>query len=405
MLQYQALNEYRALNYARKLRNMFMSNAQLFCQEIGDGNLNLIFRITDKSSGKSIIMKQALPYARVVGESWPLTLDRARIESQALIVQHSICLGLVPTVYHYDSTMALTVMEDLSNYLNMRKGLVARERYPHFASHMGTFLGRTLYLTSDFALPSQVKKEKVVQFSNPEMCKISENLIFTDPYFASETNQFNPLIADKVVEIWENNQLKLEVAKLKEGFLTHAQALIHGDLHTGSIMVTKEDTKVIDPEFAFYGPIGFDIGAVIGNLLLSFASHEGHTPDSQERMDYQACLLTMIEQIWSYFEKEFRDLWEKESKERMAVIPGYVDHYLLQILEDAAGYAGCKMIRRIIGLSHVWDMESINDPSLRAKAEKLALSIGQELVLERRQVQRISDITSRVRQIAGWGEL
>ncbi|NOU75776.1 S-methyl-5-thioribose kinase [Paenibacillus sp. LMG 31458] len=404
MLQYQALNEYRAMNYARKLRNMFMSNAQLDCSEIGDGNLNLVFRITDKSSGKSIILKQALPYARVVGESWPLTLERARIESQAYIIQQSICPGLVPIIYHYDSAMALTVMEDLSNHLNMRKGLVPRERYPHFACHIGTFLARTLYLTSDFAWPSQVKKEKVVQFSNPEMCKISENLIFTDPYFNSETNQFNPLLADKVVEIWENNQLKLEVAKLKEGSLTHAQALIHGDLHTGSIMVTKEDTKVIDPEFAFYGPIGFDIGAVIGNLLLSFASHEGHTPDSQERIEYQAYLLTMIEQIWTYFEKEFRDLWEKESKERMAVIPGYVDHYLLQMFEDTAGYAGCKMIRRIIGLSHVWDMESISDPSLRAKAEKLALSIGQKLVLERRQVHRINDITSRVRQIAGWGE-
>lgn len=404
MLQYQALNEYSAMNYARKLRNMFMTNAELVCEEIGDGNLNLVFRITDKSSEKSIIMKQALPYARVVGESWPLTLERARIESQALIVQQSICPGLVPLFYHYDSTMALTVMEDLSNHLNMRKGLVAREQYPHFACHIGTFLARTLYLTSDFALPSQMKKEKVVQFSNPEMCKISENLIFTDPYFASETNQFNPLIAEKVVEIWENNQLKLEVAKLKEGFLTHAQALIHGDLHTGSIMVTKEDTKVIDPEFAFYGPIGFDIGAVIGNLLLSFASHEGHTTDSQERMNYQAYLLTMIEQIWTYFENEFRDLWKKESKERMAVIPGYLDHYLFQILEDAAGYAGCKMIRRIIGLAHVWDMESIDDPSLRAKAEKLALSIGLELVLERRQIQTINEITSRVRQIAGWGD-
>ncbi|MGO4272105.1 S-methyl-5-thioribose kinase, partial [Paenibacillus sp. TAF58] len=112
-----------------------------------------------------------------------------------------------------------------------------------------------------------------------------------------------------------------------------------------------------------------------------------------------------IEQMWTYFEKEFRDLWNKESKERMAVIPGYLDHYLLQILEDSAGYAGCKMIRRIIGLAHVWDMESIDDPSLRAKAEKLALSFGLELVLERRKVQRINDITSRVRQIAGWGDL
>ncbi|KRF18716.1 S-methyl-5-thioribose kinase [Paenibacillus sp. Soil787] len=401
MLQYQALNEYKAINYARKLRNMFKTNAELVCEEIGDGNLNLVFRITDKSSEKSIIIKQALPYARVVGEAWPLTLERARIESQALNVQQSICPGFVPIVYLYDSTMALTVMEDLSSHLIMRKGLVTRECYPHFACHIGTFLARTLYLTSDLALPSQMKKEKVVQFSNPEMCNISENLIFTDPYFASETNPFNPLIADKVVELRENNQLKLEVAKLKEGYLTHAQALIHGDLHTGSIMVTKESTKVIDPEFAFYGPMGFDIGAVIGNLLISFASHEGHTIDLQERMDYQAYLLTMIEQIWTYFEKEFRDLWEKESKERMAVIPGFVDHYLLQILVDAAGYAGCKMIRRIIGLVHVWDMESIDDPSLRAKAEKLALSIGKELVLERQQVQRINDITSLVRQLTG----
>ena len=99
--------------------------------------------------------------------------------------------------------------------------------------------------------------------------------------------------------------------------------------------------------------------------------------------------------------KGFRDLWEKETKERMTAIPGYVDHYLHQVLEDTAGYAGCKMIRRIIGLAHVWDLESIEDPSLRAKAEKLALVIGQKLVLERRQIQEINDLTSRVRQITG----
>jgi 5-methylthioribose kinase len=347
-------------------------------------------------------MKQALPYVRVVGESWPLTLDRARIESQALIIQNSICSGLVPKVYHYDKDLALTVMEDLSTHLIMRKGLVARKSYPHFARHLGIFLARTLFLTSDFALPAQVKKKKVVQFTNPEMCKISEDLIFTDPYFDTETNQFNPLIADLVEEIWKNNQLKLEVAKLKEGFLTHAQALIHGDLHTGSMMVTEEDTKVLDPEFSFYGPIGFDIGIVFGNLLLSFASHEGHTPDSQKRMNYQVYLLTMIEQIWFYFDEEFRLLWEKESKERTAVIPGYVDHYLQQALEDASGYTGCEMMRRIIGLAHVSDLETIIDPNLRAKGEKLALRVGQTLVLERRQLREINDMTSRVRQIAGY---
>ena len=48
MLKYQALNEYRAIMYARKLRDLFAENAQLVCREIGDGNLNLVFHIRDK---------------------------------------------------------------------------------------------------------------------------------------------------------------------------------------------------------------------------------------------------------------------------------------------------------------------------------------------------------------------
>lgn len=53
---------------------------------------------------------------------------------------------------------------------------------------------------------------------------------------------------------------------MKEKFMTQAQALVHGDLHTGSIMINQTETYVIDPEFAFYAPIGFDVGAVIASL-------------------------------------------------------------------------------------------------------------------------------------------
>jgi 5-methylthioribose kinase len=60
------------------------------------------------------------------------------------------------------------------------------------------------------------------------------------------------------------------------------------------------------------------------------------------------------------------------------------------------------MMRRIIGLAHVSDMETIIDPNLRVKGEKLALRVGQTLVLERRQLREINDMTSRVRQIAGY---
>lgn len=49
--------------------------------------------------------------------------------------------------------------------------------------------------------------------------------------------------------------------------MNNAQALIHGDLHSGSIFINEKGIKVIDPEFAFYGPMGYDIGNVIGNLF------------------------------------------------------------------------------------------------------------------------------------------
>lgn len=66
-------------------------------------------------------------------------------------------------------------------------------------------------------------------------------------------------------------------------FCERAQALIHGDLHTGSVMVTQDSTQVIDPEFAFYGPMGFDIGAFLGNLILAFFAQDGHANQENDR--------------------------------------------------------------------------------------------------------------------------
>jgi len=58
---------------------------------------------------------------------------------------------------------------------------------------------------------------------------------------------------------------------------------LHGDLHTGSIMVTQDSTKCIDPEFGFYGPMGFDLGAFLGNLILAYISQDGHATAENDR--------------------------------------------------------------------------------------------------------------------------
>lgn len=398
MTEYRALSEKEAIEYARSIEGLFSSEAQLISKEIGDGNLNLIFRIQDASNHKdSVIFKQALPYARVVGESWPLTLDRARIEREMLLIQDELSPGLVPKVYGYHKELALTVMEDLSDYVILRKGLVARMQYPYLAEDIGKFLARTLFFTSDLALSSAEKKQKVVQFTNPELCKITEDLVFSEPFFDAENNHFNPYIQEQVNHLWRNRTLKTEVQKLKDTFMTRTQALIHGDLHTGSIMVTNTETRVIDPEFAFYGPIGFDIGAVLANLLLNLVSHEGHTPVKEERGAYQTYLLSLCKNIWDQFEGKFIHLWRNHAGE--AYSQPYARYYLQSILQDSIGFAGCKMIRRVVGLAHVWDLESIEDPVLRGKAEKLALAIGERLIMNRNEIHDIMEAILLVRRV------
>lgn len=398
-MAYRALTEQEAVEYVKALPGLFTEGATLVSKEIGDGNLNLVFDIREEATGKSVIVKQALPYARVVGESWPLTVDRARIESEALRLQHKYVPDLVPEVYHFDQELALTVMENVGDHTIMRKGLIEGNRYPLFAKQIGKFLAHTLFYTSDLGANPYDKKALVGTFLNPELCKITEDLVFTDPYENAPTNDFNPLIQKEVEAIWENKPLKLEIAKLKFDFLTRAEALLHGDLHTGSIFITPTSMKAIDPEFAYYGPIGFDIGAVIANLLLNYAGQHGLQKDQGERESYREYLLTTVEDVWNEFVSQFVQLWHKQAKERSAHVEGLWQSYVNRLIQDTAGFAGCKILRRVIGLAGVADLNSIEDVQVRAEAERLALAIGEALILGRNNLEESTDITDLVRTV------
>jgi 5-methylthioribose kinase len=63
----------------------------------------------------------------------------------------------------------------------------------------------------------------------------------------SPTNSFEEDLRQDVENIWNNNELIFHVAILKKSFLTEAEALLHGDLHTGSFFANATETKVIDP--------------------------------------------------------------------------------------------------------------------------------------------------------------
>jgi 5-methylthioribose kinase len=69
------------------------------------------------------------------------------------------------------------------------------------------------------------------------------------------------------------------------------------------------------------------------------------------------------------------------------------------LFEDTLGFAGAKMIRRILGLAHVEDLESIADPQQRAQCEAKALRLARELMLGAKGFSGMSDIAAAARAI------
>ena len=373
-------------------------------REVGDGNLNLVFIVEGPAGG--IAVKQALPYVRLVGESWPLPLSRAHFEYLALTEEAKHAPGLLPAVYHYDQTLALIVMELLQPHIIMRRGMIEAQRYPGFAEAITTFMANTLFFTSDLALTADVKKRRIAEFcGNSALCKITEDLIFTEPYMIAENNRWtSPQLDAEAQAIREDGPLKTAISELKVKFLSETQALLHGDLHTGSIMVTESDTRVIDPEFAFYGPMGFDVGAVIANLLLNYFSQDGHATPDEPREDYKAWVLNQVSLCWLSFERKFRALWDSQRRGDAYPAPLFdddpeagkaaQDRYMAALFADTLGFAAAKMIRRILGLAHNIDLEWIENPDRRAACERRALRLARWMMVERGAIGSIKEIVS-----------
>jgi 5-methylthioribose kinase len=161
-------------------------------------------------------------------------------------------------------------------------------------------------------------------------------------------------------------EAKAAITKLKGKFCNSAEALIHGDLHTGSFMVnsiaacrrckpsaacpaaaadddddpdpdpdpdphcialfflscflcilsvwllfvvlthqvTAETTKVIDPEFAYVGPMAFDIGKITTYFIMGYLASDGletNPGSSGSRAKQRAWLLSSVVEIWETF--------------------------------------------------------------------------------------------------------
>lgn len=376
---YAFLNEEEIVKYVKE-HGLFQAEEQMTVTEVSDGKINHVYRLSGDK--KTVIYKQAVPYARTVGESMPLPIDRVRIEAKVLEEYERIVPGSVPKVLLLDEKMAIAVTEDMAPMEVARGAFLEDAASDRFAADVGAFSAKTLFYTSDYYLDSISKKEKKAYFNNAGMQQLTEKLVFDCPYNFHHSNFFEEELKKDVLMLSQDDRLRLEVAKLKHKFMTKTDALIHSDLHSGSIFVDDTRTIVFDTEFACFGPFGFDLGQFIANLYLS-----GIGTPAYEKKRFNESLET-----WYAFRQTFSHLWQTESNEQYTAVDGYLTSVLDEIFADVLGYAGCELIRRSIGIAQIEDLNHEQDGKERVVRRKKCVDLGKYLIKERHNIHSLEQL-------------
>lgn len=340
--------------------------------DLADGNVNQVFLVSDGMN--QIIVKHAPPFLRVV-PTWALSPDRNKIEAMYLEQAKEIVPEFVPRLYfQYGDTM---VMEYIPGHQNGRVALKSRQYCPDLGRHIGEYVARMAFAHSAFCRSVSDLEKSAKTHVDPDLLKLTEELFFIDPYTLSARNKFSPELFPQMFAMSCNTALKIKVQKLKDKFLSHPEALIHGDLHTASLLVTETSTKVLDAEFSLYGPVGFDLGTFIANLIINTLAQFELCEDLAERKAYQAYLLTQMENTWGSFVEEFKKLTGSG-----AAVSEIVEGFLNQVWKDLVGYAGTEIIRRTVGLAHEGDLSPNPDPKKKVAIERVLVNLACQMILD-----------------------
>lgn len=387
MADYEFLSEQTVPDYIRQhpeLAEKIDPDSLVSIREVGDGNLNLVFLVSD-ATGRGMCLKQALPYVRMTGEGWPMTPDRARHEVDSLRAHHVLTPALLPEVYLYDPQRYIIAMEDLSDHQVWRAALIAGERHEGVACAMGTYVGALAFGTSLFAMDREELAQAIAAAVNPQLCTITEDLVFSEPVAGSDRNSWLPGNQADAAEFQADSAMKHAMGWAKWQFMTNAEALIHGDLHTGSVMVRKpegsttcDSVRAFDSEFAFYGPVAFDLGALFANYVIAAARAFALGEDARAEW-----CLQLVAQTWSSFDAEFRRRWPARRDDRVWD-EAFLERLLSKWRSEAWLFAAAKMSRRMIGAAKTRDIESLPE-NLRVGAVRGVLRLARLLVIEREQ--------------------
>ena len=400
------LSEEDAISYVKKHTSIFGDQETLHATVLAgdsmevDGNANRILRVHSESSEQSVIVKQVLPFIRVPmerGEVLPISMDRMRTEIQYMNAANRICESISPEIYAWDQQSGTVVMEDLRKMKILRFELMEGNKFPAFPEEFGSFLGRIAFLTSDLHLDPWEKRTMENYFGASKSNQMWGRFMFDDTVLSNQDNPINPLVREWVDQLYRDESVRREVRVLKSIFNQQQQCLIHTDLHTSNIFISLDAVKVFDSEFAKFGPIGFDLGRLIGSLALNFASLFGLKEwDQAKRKDYQVYLLETIQALYEAFEESYFGLWNESFPQRKAA----KERMKAMIFQQTLGFTACTMLARLYDGALCFDFKRIESLEERAKGQRFAIETAKRLLIRRYEYKDMAQVMDDMREVS-----
>ncbi|MCI6859412.1 MAG: phosphotransferase [Eubacterium sp.] len=362
-------------------------------EEDGDGYVNYIYRVHTPS--QAFVVKQGLPRSRVTEQA--IGTYRNRLEYDSMRILYAIVPEYVPKPIFQDEENHVFVMEDVSELKIVRFALNKNKVFPKLGRQCGEYMAKTEFYTSEFYLSREEYRKLQCRFENTELRRIMEDGMFLDCFGCEMESSLGDNFKKFATQFGEDSRYRTELYKLRRNFMSHADALIHADLHTSNLLASREEMKVIDMEFTFVGPFGYDLGYLTGNLISQYcAACFKPFSTEEERKRFKAYLLATIKELFETYNMTFTKCWQKDAKDRYEGQEGLLGSVLEEVMLTAPGYASMVNWFRAASEIEYPDFLAIEDVNARRFATTLSLLIDWNIMFARYRYHSVDDLIDTI---------
>lgn len=412
MSDYKNMTPEKVEEYIRTQTDLFPSDADLDVHEFGvtndenegDGFVNFIYRITDKNTGASVILKQARDYAKRIGKGdghMVYDVRRNGIEADILRIKHAITPEYIPEMYHIDRENHLYIYEDAKDLKILRFMMDEGHIYKKMPVMLGEFVAKNNFYTSELYLEPEMHQKLEAHFENPEMRHLFQILLFNNTEWpmgdAHEDPDVDPVRMKIGDSAWNDHELQTEMLKLRHIYMAKSECLIHSDLHTSNILLDDDHMKIIDMEYAFVGCCSSDSGYLLGNFVYQFVRWFYVKNDNAKALS--AAALYYIQMFLETYRAVFKACYDEDARDMYRGFDDYCDYLIDVYFHETVGFIGSQVMSRVGRCTTLPDIDTIPDENDRRKATYVLLNIGKYLVKHRNDIKDPEDLVNTISRL------